>query len=291
MSWFSFARGLILLEPDKTMKYMTFRERPSGGWLKWAAAALIIAFVGAVLFYFLYMSPRRVTPILMYHSIKDKEGDSLSVAPSNFSRQMEYLYRQGYSVITLDELLGEVAKGRRYLPKTVVITFDDGYEDNYIHAFPVLSKYGMSATIFLVTDYIGKKDGYLEWDQVVLMEKNGVEPGGHTRSNVYLPSIKDSQVLFDEVSGCREDIEKYAGIEAGFFCYPTGGFNEKVKKAVKLAGYKGACTTNRGYDRLNEDVYELNRIKVTDSDMNEPFHFRAKLSGFYNVFRSAKSGD
>jgi peptidoglycan/xylan/chitin deacetylase (PgdA/CDA1 family) len=252
---------------------------------------ILVLIFAAVSFYFLYMQPRRVTPIVMYHSVSDNKESTLSVTPENFSRQMAFLKKRGYSVISLDSLTRNIKKGKNYLPKTVVITFDDGLKDNFTNAFPVLRKNDMTATIFLVTDYVNNKKEYLNWDQIVLMWKNGVEFGGHTRSNVYLPSVKDPEVLWNEIAGCKADIEEQTGEKVRYFCYPTGGFTERIKEMVRKAGYEGACTTNRGFDRQNKDVYELNRIKITDSDMNKPFHFRAKLSGYYNLFRSYRSGD
>ncbi|MFC1480346.1 polysaccharide deacetylase family protein, partial [Candidatus Omnitrophota bacterium] len=237
-------------------------------------------------FYFFYMRPRRVIPILVYHAINSDKSSTLNVTAKNFSRQMAFLQRSGYSVMSLDELVDGINKGTGFIPKTVVVTFDDGYEDNYLNAFPVLAKHSMPATIFLITGYVGVREGYMNWDQVRLMIENGIDFGGHTRNDVYLPSVEDTRRLWDEVAGSKEDIELKTGKEAGYFCYPIGGFNEKVKSAVKKAGYKGACTTNRGFDRLNHDVYELNRVKVTNSDTTKPFHFRAKLSGWYNLFRS-----
>ncbi|MEA3489785.1 MAG: polysaccharide deacetylase family protein [Candidatus Omnitrophota bacterium] len=251
---------------------------------------LVLA-VAAAGFYFLYMRPRRVTPILMYHAVRDDRSSTLNVTPENFSRQMAFLRESGYSVISLDDLVRHIRKGRRFVPGAVVITFDDGYEDNYFHAFPVLKKYDMPATIFLITGYTGTRKGYMKWDQVRAMMKSNIDFGGHTMNDVYLPSLEDDGRLWEEIYGCREDILRNAGGEAGYFCYPIGGFNERVKNTVKKAGYKGACTTNRGDDRFNRDVYELKRIKVTNSDMNKPLHFRAKLSGYYNLFRSVKSGE
>ncbi|MCK4852153.1 MAG: polysaccharide deacetylase family protein [Candidatus Omnitrophica bacterium] len=268
-----------------------FRTEPGPGSWKRALGIVAIIILAIAFLCLFYVCPGRVTPILMYHSISDKANNSLCVTPQNFAEQIRFLHERGYSVISLDALVQELKKGRRYLPATVVITFDDGFEDNFIHAFPVLAKYNMPATIFLITGYVNGREGYLGWDQVSLMSKNGIDLGGHTRNNVYLPSVTDERVLWDEVAGSKKDIEEHTGEEAGYFCYPTGGFNGKVKNAVKLAGYKGACTTNRGSDRPAVDVYELKRIKVTNSDMNKPFHFRAKLSGFYNFFRRARSGD
>ena len=251
---------------------------------------LVAAFL-SLSFYFFYIRPRYVVPILMYHAISFKDNDTLHVRPDNFSKQIEFLNKNGYSVISLDELVQGIETDRKFPHKTVVITFDDGFEDNFLYAFPVLAKYNMSATIFLITDYIGIRDGYLSGDQIRLMSRNNIDFGGHTRSNIYLPSVEDTDQLWNEIAGCKADIAKMIDKEVGLFCYPIGGFNESIKNVVKKAGYKAACTTNRGKDRFNKDPYELKRVKVTNSDGVKPFHFRAKTSGYYNLFRSQKSGE
>ena len=257
--------------------------------LKRAVIAIALIAAAASVFFFGYMRPRYVLPILMYHGVSDVEGTSLYVKPEVFARQMEFLRDNGYKVISLDEFVSGTRAGREFGAKTIVITFDDGFEDNYLNAFPVLVKYRMPATIFLITGYVGREKGYLNWDQVRVMYENGIDFGGHTRNNVYLPSAGGKAALEEEIEGPREDILSGLGAEAEYFCYPTGGFNEEIKNMVKAAGYKGACTTNRGYDRYNRDLYELKRVKITNSDATRPFHFRAKLSGYYNLFRSLKN--
>jgi len=250
----------------------------------YAAAALVLVLAASAL----YIAPKRVVPILMYHGVREGGDSSMYVTPGNFERQMDFLKKNGYSVITLNELVDAAEKGTKPRPGTVVITFDDGFRDNYVSAFPVLARNGFPATVFIPTGFVGK-EGYLTWDQIRVMMEHGIDFGSHTINHVYLPSEKDTAVLWNEVSERRKAIEEATGKSPRYFAYPLGGFNDKVKSAVKMAGYKGACTTNRGFDRYNGDVYELKRIKVTDSDMNKPFHFRAKLSGFYNLFRKAKS--
>lgn len=252
-------------------------------------AVFAALFVAAACFYGFYMVPRYTVPILMYHGVSDGKDGTLFVTPRNFERQMRFLYENRYKVISLDEYVNGVISGKTFPRKTVIISFDDGYLDNYVNAFPVLSRYGMPATIFLATALISKDKEYLNWDQINLMAKNGIDFGGHTRNHVYLPPVTDIKVLWDEIAGARSDIEKGTGEAPDYFCFPSGGYNDKIDAIVKKAGYKGACTTNRGKDRLNHDVYHLNRVKITDSDTNKPFHLRAKLSGYYNLFRRIKS--
>jgi len=174
---------------------------------------VLVSFLAAVLlctllWYNFYLKDLRVTPILMYHSVSAEGEGSLYVHPDNFKKQIEYLKKKGYKVITLKELILQIKEGNRFLPKTVAITFDDGFEDNFLHAFPVLEKYDMPATIFVVSGYVGVADGYLQWDQIKLMQRHSIEIGAHTRSNIYLPGIESSKRLWDEVKGSAEDIER-----------------------------------------------------------------------------------
>lgn len=238
----------------------------------------------------LFLKSRHTVPVLMYHSILDREDlGSLAVDPGIFARQMKYLEKGNYNVISIGELVEGIKSDKDFPRRTVAITFDDGCASNFTHAFPVLHKHSFPATIFLVTDFIGEDPDYLTWEQVVLMQEHGIDFGGHTRTHRYLPDVDDASVLWEEIYGSKQAILEKTGKEPEFFCYPTGGFSEEIKKMVKKAGYRGAFATNRGYDPLNNDVYEINRIKVTNSDAVKPLNFWAKLSGYYDVFWSRKA--
>jgi len=250
---------------------------------------LAVLFIILTAFYFLWLSPRYAVPILMYHRFGYNES-TLFVHPETFEQQMEYLEDRNYNVISLDELVEGIKSGRKFAHNSVVITIDDGYKDNYTYAYPVLKKYGFPATIFLISNRIGNDRDFMSWDEVREMSRYNIFFGGHTKSHTYLPSVEEKGALQDEIKGCKEFIEDKIGLTIDYFCYPTGGFTKHIKKIVKQAGYKGACTTNRGFAKLNRDVYELKRIKVTNSDTNKPFSFWAKLSGYYNLFRSRKRG-
>jgi peptidoglycan/xylan/chitin deacetylase (PgdA/CDA1 family) len=122
------------------------------------------------------------------------------------------------------------------------------------------------------------------------MSKNKISFGGHTKTHFYLGSIKDEKAAFEQILGSKKAIEEKISLPVDYFCYPSGGFNEKAKELVVKAGYQGACTTNRGFAKFNRDVYELKRIKVTNSDAVKPFSFSLKLSGYYNILRKEKRG-
>jgi len=256
--------------------------------MKRKVIVLLLAVILPAAFYFFWLSPRYTVPILMYHSINYKEGSHF-VSPENFANQMEYIKKKGYEVITLDELVRSIKSKQKIRKNKVVITFDDGYQDNFKYAYPVLRKLGFPATIFLISDFVGREKRFLNWDEVRMMSKNNISFGAHTKSHFYLGSFMDEGAAREEIAGPRKRIEQETGTAVDYFCYPTGGFNERVKEILKEAGYKGACTTNRGFARFNRDVYELKRVKVNNSDTNKPLSFWMKLSGYYNLIRSQRN--
>jgi peptidoglycan/xylan/chitin deacetylase (PgdA/CDA1 family) len=222
--------------------------------------------------------------VLTYHSI-NYEDSLISVTPENFDRQLSYLKNKGYEIISLDDLVEGIKSHKKFGRKTIVITFDDGRRDNYTYGLPVLKKYHFPVMIFLVANEVNNKEDFLTWDEVRVMLKHNVSFGAHTKNHVYLASIESDDKLRDEIAGSKKMIEYNINTPVEYFSYPYGAFNENVKMIVKEAGYKGACTTNVGPKRLNEDVYAIKRIRVKNSDMNNPIHFWAKLSGYYNLFR------
>ena len=256
--------------------------------IKRALIILIVLVLVLSAVYFFWFSYRYTVPILMYHQFGYKES-TLFVTPENFSRQMDYLKRKGYHVISLTELVRGIKSNKKIPHNTVVITMDDGYKDNFTCAYPILKKHDFPATIFIIPGRIEEEKDFMSWQDVKTVLRDKILIGAHTKNHVFLPSIKEKSVLWDEIKGCKNDIENITGNRVYHFCYPLGFFNDEVKRLVEEAGYMSACSTNRGGYRDNKDVYQLNRVKVTNSDMNRPFSFWAKLSGYYNLFRSLKT--
>ncbi len=232
-----------------------------------------------------WLVPRYTVPIFMYHYIG--QGGGLSVTPENFERQMAFLHRHGYRVISLNALGAGLRRGETFPMGTVVITFDDGTRDNFEYAAPVLKRYGFPATIFIQTGRMaGAYDGssLLSWEQTREMRDDGILFGSHTRRHAYVPEL-DEEGLELEIAGSYKDLTRELGPGEYFFSYPVGGFTPEGKEAVRRAGYAGAVTTNRGRDRFNRDVFELNRVKIKDSDRN-PVLLWLKASGFFNILRT-----
>jgi len=229
----------------------------------------------------------------MYHNIGNEPG-SFFVTPENFAKQMEYIKKNGYQVISLDELTRNIQAKIPLKRNGVVITFDDGYKDNFKYAYPVLKKHGFPATIFIITDFVGKGVAYkgkqfASWEEIITMSKDGITFGSHTKTHFNFGGRMDEKEAREEITGSKKIIQDKLNLPVDYFCYPSGGFNDKTKELVKQAGYKGACSTNRGFVKFNRDVYELKRIKVTNSDASRFFSFWAKLSGYYNLFKKDKN--
>jgi len=249
---------------------------------------LLVVLLSFVCF-LVWLYNQHTVSILMYHRFGYKES-ALYVTPENFEKQLKFLVDNDYNVIPLKELVDGIKNGTKFGRNTVVITIDDGYKDVYTYAYPLLKKYGIPATVFVISGFISTEKDFMSWRDVVEMAENNIDIGGHTDTNKYIPDVTTDEMLLQETAGCKQKIEEQLGKTILFFCYPSGGFTEKAKIFIKKAGYVGACTTNRGLVKLNKDVYELKRVKVKDGDGINLLSFNLKLTGYYNVFKKYKRG-
>jgi peptidoglycan/xylan/chitin deacetylase (PgdA/CDA1 family) len=225
---------------------------------------------------------KRDAVILMYHSIgKPVHGNSsLDVSEEVFERQMRFLSRYHYRVIPLAELADLLKEKKRIPWRTVVLTFDDGFEDNYTKAYPILKKYHLPATIFIIVNRIGKK-GFMVPAIIKEMSDSGlITIGAHTNNHFYLPFILDAKVLWDEIYGSKAALEKMVDKPVDAFCYPSGGYTPAIKKIVQKAGYKVAVTTFPYQGLAQEDLYAIKRIKVTENS-GDLFVFFIQTSGYF----------
>ena len=225
-------------------------------------------------------------PILGYHRISAPKGDHVpTVSAEAFERQLSCLARWRYRVVGLEDLVAWLDRGEPIPRHSVVITFDDGYEETHSVAWPLLKRSGMPAIIFVTPAEVGLP-GFMTWEQVADLARDGVAIGSHTTHHSYLPIVRRER-LPEELAGSKQIIEQRIGRPVQFLSYPVGGFTPEVQAVAKQAGYLAACTTNRAVSLDRIDRYALRRIKVTDRDAR-PLLFRAKLSGYYDAFRELK---
>jgi peptidoglycan/xylan/chitin deacetylase (PgdA/CDA1 family) len=210
----------------------------------------------------------QAVPILYYHSVLQENGNELRMPPKEFEAQMTYLQDKGYHSVSLDQLYQASYKGGALPSKPFVITFDDGYVDNYTNAFPIVTKHGFTATVFMVTSYINGQ-GFMSWQQLKEVVAKGWEIEGHTTNHPHLTKVDHSTVL-SELNLSKDSLEKELGHPVNFFAYPFGDLNTDVVQAVKDAGYLMAVTTERGWADGKADAWHVHRIYCFASmGMNE----------------------
>lgn len=198
-------------------------------------------------------------PILAYHMVNEGKS-TYSVSPALFEEHMQYLQQEGYTTISLLEF-AKAKKGKFTLPeRPVVITFDDGYEDNYSTALPILEKYGMKATVFMVVNDIGRK-GYLSLDQLKEMELRNMEIGSHTAN--HLPLVTLSSDKKQEEIAISKLLLEWKGLKTVFFlAYPNGSYDEESQKFLKEGDYLGAVSGDSGLNTADTNPYLLHRVNV-----------------------------
>lgn len=232
-----------------------------------------------------YSKPR----ILMYHSIskatRKHKFRGLRVSPDNFEQQIRWLSEQGWTFITMSELYSTSG------PKRVAITFDDGFEDNYKNALPILKKYSAKATIYLVSDRHNNdwsskkkkkhnsgelaKEPKLKDQQVYEMIESGIfELGGHTKTHCNLHNISHEEKL-KEINTDRKNMMQQYNSELSSFAYPFGIYSQEDIQLVKEAGYTTAVTVEDGIADLDKP-FELARIKVSGKEAMFSFKLRLR---------------
>lgn len=239
-----------------------------------------VACAAIVFLAFAALGSRYELPILMYHQIgRSSERSSVHVSPETFERQMQFLKVHDYRVWPLEDVVAALKQRRKLPPKTVAITFDDGTLDTIQNAFPVLKQMEFPATVFMITDNIGRP-GWLSEEDLRVLDAGGVHIGSHTVHHAFLPDIDDRQQVLRELTGSKRALEDILGHPVTLFSYPAGGVTESIRELVKEAGYEGAVTTN--YFKRKHDVYALHRVKISEGG-GSLFNFLAKVSGWYHL--------
>ncbi len=257
-------------------------------------------------------------PVLMYHHINPNRGDMVTVTPEVFDSQMRFLRDSGYRTLTLDELMG-VVSGAGPEGRSVAVTFDDGYLDNYVYAFPVLKRYGIKAAIFLVTSWVdgasvskAGKDALVreftgdpplhettkeyagqamferfsvDWEMAGEMKESGlVEFHSHTSTHRRCDGLERAE-LESELRASRDRIETVLNTRCDYLCWPKGKYNASSVEAAREAGYRGVFTTEPGVVEPGADPMRIKRIVVKDKvrwfKTRCMVYTSGALSGFY----------
>lgn len=252
-------------------------------------------FIGRTMKFFSNNKDKNLSVILNYHSIHPSH--KFATKPGDFREQMEYT-ASNFKVLSLHDLYEMRISKKNFPDKLAVITFDDGYEDNYEYAFPVLKNFGIKASIFLTTGFIdgeidiAKRDRTynelqpLKWEQILEMKDSGIITfGSHTHTHPILTeiSLEDAE---KEIVQSKNILEDKLGESAELFAYPLGQpktFNTQIIELLKKHGFKLACSARWGHNNDTADLFALQRIRIDACDTLSDF--KDKINGKWDFIR------
>ncbi|MFP7345258.1 polysaccharide deacetylase family protein [Bacillus safensis] len=206
-------------------------------------------------------------PILMYHSISS--GNSLRVPKSEFASHMKWLKDNDYVTLSPEEVYRVFITNSMPSKKSVLITFDDGYTDNYTKAFPILKQYGMKATIFMIEQSIGRPN-HLTDEQMDEMMAHGISIESHTIHHLELNQLSKQQQE-EELKGSKTFFDQRFSQRTRMVSYPVGRYNEETLKLAKEAGFQMAVTTEPGHAKKEQGMMSLHRVRISPGLSPESF--------------------
>ncbi len=220
----------------------------------------------------------------MYHYLSapppgaDAIRRDLSVSPAQFEAQLAYLRQAGYETIALNDLIRAANQEIGLPPKPIILTFDDGYRDNYEYAFPLLQKYGFTATFFIFTEPLDfNSEKYVSWDMVIDMHTAGMEFGSHSYRHMDMTN-RSVDFLVYEILASKEAIEARINEPVRFFAYPGGRYDALTIKVLESANFLGAVTTHWGVEQSYDKRFEMVRLRMRGNDRVQDLI--NKLEGF-----------
>lgn len=223
-------------------------------------------------------------PVLMYHSIEREvlpngQLNELRVPKEAFREQMKYLKDNGFTTLTIEETYKFLATNEGVPEKSIVLTFDDGYVDNYTNAYPILKEFGFNATVFVITGVVDKDPAYMTSAQLKELEANGIEIHAHTVNHEKLSELPYEKQL-STLKESKEFVERLLNKKADCIAYPYGMFNDNTLKAAKEAGYTMGLTTNGKWSGKEDGILTLDRVYISSLRDLENFKERVNNPNF-----------
>lgn len=213
-------------------------------------------------------------PILLYHHVKSLESAkndgqaSLTVDISMFDAQMQYLVSQSYHTISVDELANALINQQPLPPKSIVITLDDGYDDIYTNAYPILYKYQLKGNLMIPTGLLGNP-GYLSWDELKRMVETGlIFAYDHSWSHAYLTNLGDEKIK-EEILTAKLQLDEKLGKQVNIFAYPYGLENQQIVNILKENGFRAALSTIPGFIQCDSFIMSLHRTRVGNASLSQ----------------------
>lgn len=203
--------------------------------------------------------PEAGLPVLMYHSISTIPNNSLGVPVEQFSEEIRWLRQHNYHSLSLEQFYQAIAHQAPVPENPILLTFDDGYADNYLAAWPILKQNGFTATFFIITNSVGP--GMMTWDQLSDLVRQGNSIGSHTIHHFDLATLSYQQQE-TELAGSKQIIENHLAISEMALCFPSGKYNKTTLSLMPKVGYQLGFTTQPGKVHLGDDLLTLKRIRI-----------------------------
>jgi len=238
--------------------------------------------------------PKRRAAILLYHSV-DKNDVYLTVKPEIFEKQMHYLKVKNYQVISLEELAKILHNNKKIHPKTIILTFDDGFLSHYEKVFPILKKYNFPATFFISTGLVGGSmdnsqrlpQPTMTWEQITEMSRSpliDIEPHGINHRELDGLSLAEVE---HEIVESKNEIEMRLNKKCHFFAPPRGKYSKAVTNLIKKYNFDAIAIIEEGLIKASDDLFILRRNTINSSCANQ-VQFLARLNWSVALFNLIK---
>lgn len=222
-------------------------------------------------------------PVIMYHSVSDNAASSqfapLRITNQNFDSQMKYLKDNNFTTLTMDEINDFLTNNKPIPQKSIVLTFDDGYEDNYTNVYPVLKKYGFKATIFVVADAIDKESNYLTSPQLKELQQNGIDIESGTDENVRISNLPSASQL-ESLKDSKSKLEALLNKKVNYVSYPFGSYNADTLLDAKNAGYTLGFSRDGKWTYKTDDKFKLSRVYISPQHTEADFENRVNNNNY-----------
>jgi len=211
----------------------------------------------------------QTVPVLVYHKFSKRTADRMTVREDAFEEQMAFLKKNGYRVITLDDLFDFLNRKRSIPSKSVVITFDDGWRSMYEIAYPILKRYGYPATLFVATDLIHQSNSTLDWGKIREMARNGIDVQCHSKTHRTLGKLEDEETFGEyfetvkvELIESSKIIKQQLNKDVKYLAYPFGDTNSLLIATLGKLGFQGALTVVRAGNPFFADDFRVGRAMI-----------------------------
>lgn len=240
----------------------------------------ILLFIGGFLYADFQSFKHEAVPILAYHRIYEATDNPYILPPKLFAEQMEYLYNEGYSTLSVADFVRLKADSAEQ--KRIILTFDDGYKDNLTIAVPIMEKYGFKGTVFPALKFLAWPD-YADRDDLLALQKAGWEIGSHTYNHVELGKLKREQVRDEIVFSLSFLQTRFTENRPVTLCYPNGSYNEETCAEIRRAGFVAGLTGDFGVNTAQTVPEKLKRVNVIYNKEYSFKRFKQRLRMAYLV--------